>query len=132
MFSNQLAKEWKYQWFGFRGSEKKYVGRYYVLEDYVDKTCPPDVRKKLVFYLSNSPIALVGQVPEDECGLCGDSIHTAMYRTDDVWLWPDHLSHDVDKHDFCIPNEMVNHIMSLNGIPPKESLVAVEDLPWPG
>jgi hypothetical protein len=121
MFSNKLSKDWKYKWFGFRGSEKKYVGRYYMLEDYVDKTCPPEILTKVIYYLSNAPIALAGQVPRDECGLCGELIDTAAYRTDGIWLWPDHLSHDVAKHDFCVPNQMVEHILASNGIPPKES-----------
>jgi hypothetical protein len=131
MFSNQIAREWPYKWFGFRGSEKKYIGRYYTLEDYVDVTCPSEIREKIVFYLSTAPLALAGQVPEDECGLCGDLIDTAAYRTDGIWLWPDHLSHDVAKHNFCVPNEMVRHILSLNGIPPKESGASLDSLPWP-
>jgi hypothetical protein len=60
MFSSQLAKEWLYKWFGFRGKEQKYIGRFYTLEEYIDTTCPSDVRETIVSYLSHAPIALVG------------------------------------------------------------------------
>jgi hypothetical protein len=131
MFSNKLSKEWSYKWYGFCGKEKEYVGRFYTLEDYVDTTCPPDILEKVIAYLSNAPLALVGQVDEISCGLCGELLHPASFRSDGEWLWPDRLSHDVEKHDFCVPNAMVEHILNQNGIPPKDYDVPWEELPWP-
>lgn len=131
MFSSQLSKEWQYKWFGFRGDEKKYIGKFYELEDYVDTTCPPNIREKIVSYLSHAPIALAGQIPQRRCGLCDDLVYPASYRSDGVWLWPDHLSHDVEKHDFCIPNQMLDHILKQDGIPPEHCGIPWQELPWP-
>jgi hypothetical protein len=131
MFSNQLAKKWPYKWFDFRGDEEKYVGRFFSLDDYVDTTCPLDIRAKIVSYLSSSPIALVGQVDKRRCGLCEELVHPASYRSDGIWLWPDHLSHDVEKHNFCVPNAMVEDILKRDGIPPETAGVPWQELPWP-
>jgi hypothetical protein len=131
MFSNQIAKEWKYKWFGFWGMEEKYEGKHYEISEYLDPSCPPEILGKIVFYLSNAPMVLTAQQSAQKCSLCGEFIYPSAYRSDGIWLWPDTLSHDVAKHNFCVPNAMVEHIMSLNGIPPKESGVPVESLPWP-
>jgi hypothetical protein len=131
MFSNQLAKEWKYKWFGYCGAEKEYIGRYYTLEEYVDTTCPPDILERIVFYLNNAPMVMVGGVPASSCGFCEDLVYSAAHRSDGIWVWPDRLSHDVEKHHFCIPNEMVKHILDLNGVPPVKCGVPWEDLPLP-
>jgi hypothetical protein len=90
---------------------KKYIGKFYTLEDYVDTTCQPEIREKVISYLSQAPIALAGQIPQRRCGLCDDLVYPASYRSDGTWLWPDHLSHDVEKHNFCIPNAMVKDIL---------------------
>lgn len=131
MFSTQLAKEWNYKWYGFWGAEEKYIGKSYKQEDYIDTSCPPEIREKIVSYLSNAPIVLAGQVPQDECGFCNELIYPAAFRSDGVWLWPDRLSHDVDKHNFCIPNAMVEHILEHNGIPSQDFDIPWQDLPWP-
>jgi hypothetical protein len=131
MFSNQLAKDWKYKWFGFWGAEEKYIGRCYKREDYVDISCPTKIREKIVLYLSSAPMVLVGQVPLDECGFCDEPLHPASYRSDGVWLWPDRLSHDVAKHDFCVPNAMVEHILEHDGVPIQDFDIPWEELPWP-
>jgi hypothetical protein len=131
MFANKLAREWKYKWFGFWGAEQKYEGKQYPIADYIDSTCPPEIIKQIVFYLGNAPVILVAQQPEQQCSLCNASIYPSTYRSDGIWLWPDTLSHDVEIHDFCIPNAMVDHILSLDGVPPEESGVSVNSLPWP-
>jgi hypothetical protein len=38
---------------------------------------------------------------------------------------------DVDKHNFCIPNAMVEHILEHNGIPSQDFDIPWQDLPWP-
>jgi hypothetical protein len=131
MFSNQLSQKWPYKWFGFRGDEKKYIGKFYTLEDYVDTTCQPEIREKVISYLSQAPIALAGQIPQRRCGLCDDLVYPASYRSDGTWLWPDHLSHDVEKHNFCIPNAMVKDILERDGVAPKDLDIPWQDLPWP-
>lgn len=131
MFPNQVAQEWNYKWYGFWGAEEKYIGKTYKLEDYVDKSCPPQIKEKIISYLSSSPVVLVGQIPEEKCGLCGELVHPAAYRSDSVWLWPDGLLHDVSKHNFCIPNQMLEHILEQDGIPPENCGIPWKDLPWP-
>jgi hypothetical protein len=131
MFSNQLAKDWKYKWFGVWGAEEKYLGIKYGKEDYIDTTCPSDIREKIAFYLENSPFALVAQQPSVKCPFCREDIYLSAYRSDGIWLWSDSLAHYVGKHDFCVPNAMVEHILSLNGIPPEKLDQPWEDLPWP-
>jgi hypothetical protein len=130
-FSNKLAKEWNYKWYGFRGAEEKYIGKTYKLEDYVDTSCPPEIKEKIISYLDTAPLVLVGQVPERRCGLCDDLIHPAAYRSDGIWLWPDGLVHDVSKHNFCIPNQMLEHILEQDGTPPEYCGIPWQELPWP-
>jgi hypothetical protein len=131
MFSAKLAKEWPYKWYGFCGAEEKYIGKTYKIEDYVDTSCPPEIKGKIISYLENSPLVLAGQVPQDTCGLCEELVYPAAYRSDGIWLWPDRLSHDVEKHNFCIPNAMVEDILKQDGIPPETAGVPWQELPWP-
>jgi hypothetical protein len=131
MFSNAIAKEWKYKWFGFWGLEEKYEGKIYQLKDYIDTTCSLITREMLVNYLKNAPTILVGQVQRQQCALCPELLEGAAFSSDGVWLWTDELSHYVEKHNFCIPNAMVQHILDKNGIPPEKCNVARESLPWP-
>jgi hypothetical protein len=131
MFKNQLASEWKYKWFGIWGAEKKTLGFQYQKEDYIDTSCPAESRKKIASYLHNSPFALVAQQPAAECPFCGEDIYLSAYKSDGIWLWTDSLAHYVEHHDFCIPNAMAEHILLLDGIPPKDFDIDVKDLPWP-
>lgn len=132
LFSNQVAKEWSHKWYGYFGFEEEFGIKPFVLEDYLDFSCPPDIRKKIVYYLKKSPVALVGfrdTVGKCKCGYGG--LHSALYRSDGIWVWPDSLSHGVDRHNICIPNELLKRIIDADGIPPKEITVPCEDLPWP-
>jgi hypothetical protein len=131
MFSNQLSNQWKYKWFGFWGIEEKCEGKIYQIEDYVDSSCPTEVLTTIIIDLSQSPIVLVGQLPNTKCGLCDELVKSHSFCSDSVWLWTKSLSHYAERHNFCIPNAMVEHILSLGGVPPKESGVSVESLPWP-
>jgi hypothetical protein len=131
MFSNKISKEWQYNWFGIWGAEEKYLGIKYQKEDYIDTTCPKDIRDKIVFYLINAPFALVAQQPAVKCPFCEDEIYLSAYKSDDTWLWSDSLVHYVAKHNFCIPNLMVEHILLADGVPPQELIKSHEELPWP-
>jgi hypothetical protein len=131
MFSNQIAKEWKYKWFGFWGSEEKHLGKVYLAKDYIDTSCSEENRRKISNYLQYSPIILAGQQSKQKCGLCDELAETPYYRSDGIWLWADSLGHYVECHNFCIPNAMAEHILSLNGTPPQDVNIEIEDLPWP-
>jgi hypothetical protein len=131
MFSNQLAKDWKYKWFGFWGSEEEYEGRRYEIEDYVDSSCPIEIRQTIVSYLDTATVVLAGQHERHKCALCDELLESASFRSDNVWLWTERLSHYVAKHDFWVPNAMVEHILLLDGIPPEKCEMSPESLPWP-
>jgi hypothetical protein len=131
MFSNQLAKDWKYKWFGFWGSEEEYEGRRYQIEDYIDSSCSAEVRQKIVSYLNNGTVVLAGQHEPHKCAICDELLDSSSFRSDNVWLWTERLSHYVAKHDFWVPNAMVEHILMLDGIPPSHLNKTYEELPWP-
>lgn len=115
----------------FLGYRKKYEGKIFQLEDYIDTSCPSDVKRKIISYLSETPVILAGQQPTSKCGLCGELVEVPSFKSDGIWLWPKSLSHYVEKHSFCIPNAMAEHILLLDGIPPQDFDVDVKDLPWP-
>lgn len=131
MFKQRLAKEWPFKWFGFLGFEKEHIGKELSLEDYVDDSCPLEVRNKIVQYLKTSPNVIHLQQPAQNCGLCGELVYGSSYHSDGKWLWPDDLAHNVERHYFLVPNEMVNDILAADGIPPQEVTVPIEELPWP-
>jgi hypothetical protein len=131
MFSNHLAKTWKYKWYGFWGAEIEYEGREFDLDEYIDDTCSTIIVEKILFYLSNAPIILAAQQPSQKCGLCDEQVYYSVFKSDGIWLWNDSLSHYVANHHFCIPNEMVDHILSSEGIPPVAVDIPLDRLPWP-
>jgi hypothetical protein len=131
MFSNEVANNWPYKWFGFWGSEKEYIGKVYKTEDYVDTTCSSELREKVSFYLDQAPIVLAGQLPKQKCGLCDELLESASFRSDGVWLWTAKLIHYVKYHDFCVPNAMVEHILKHDGVPTQDFDISWEALPWP-
>jgi hypothetical protein len=77
MFSSQLAKEWKYKWFGFWGAEQEYEGKSYRIAERVDSTCPIEIREKIV---------LAAQQVSEKCGLCDELLYFSAYRSDGTWL----------------------------------------------
>jgi hypothetical protein len=131
MFSNQLAKNWKYKWYGFWGAEVELEGREYDLDEYIDYTCPTEILEKILFYLSNAPEISSAQQPSQECFFCNEQLYLSVFKSDGVWLWNESLSHYVGKHHFCIPNEMVSHILLSDGIPPTKINIPLDRLPWP-
>lgn len=131
MFSKAIAKEWKYKWYGFWGAEAHHGEVVYRVDDYIDSTCPVYIRKMVVNYLRNSP-AVANTLPKKQkCEVCDDMLNISTYHFDGTWLWPADLPHYVENHGFCVPNALVNHILSQDGAPSKRLSNVPFKLPWP-
>jgi hypothetical protein len=131
-FSNQIAYDWNHKWYGFFGAGEENGIKPFVLEDYLDYSCPPETKQKIVNYLRQSPVYIFSfEKTRTKCAKCGDFLTTGLFRSDNIWLWPDSLSHVVEKHNICIPNEFLRRIIEADGIPPKEITVSDDHITWP-
>jgi hypothetical protein len=131
MFSNQIANEWDFKWYGFFGAEEANGIKPFILEDYLDYSCPSEVKRKIVYYLRKSPVYLFSfETTRSKCK-CGDFLCTGLFRADGIWLWPDSLSHVVEKHNICIPNKMLKQILDVEGVPPTEIIAPNDQITWP-
>lgn len=129
--ARKFAREWSKKWFGFWGREEQLTKEKFSLENHTDSTWMPDDRAKIIAYLNNTPVAIVAQTADVECGLCDEIVYDSCYRYDGEWLWPDSLAHLVEKHFFILPDLFVNHIRKNKYKCPDFPPVSIGDLPWP-
>lgn len=71
-------------------------------------------KEKLVAYLDSGEV-FQSRLDETDCLLgCGESELGTTDLTDGVWLWPQALSHYVDKHDVALPEKFLSHVRDNN------------------
>src|SRR6266481_6108552 len=109
-----IFSEWPHNWYGFtRTADEKFDLP--VLDALIDPLWTPEDKGKIIVYLDESPVAIVSQLNDMNCELCGESIgNPSCYKSDGLWLWPISLSHEVKKHSVRLPDRMVKDIQNNN------------------
>lgn len=128
--ARELARIWPATWVGFTEHEPAITGHPYTDEDHVDSAWKPADLAHIVKYLRQAP-ALVGQTRPEPCRLCGEMLASATFRFDGEWLWPDPLSHLVERHDFVLPDRLVARIRAHEYRSPIDGFGPEAMLPWP-
>ena len=129
--ARRFAAEWDQPWFGFWDRESDVLDREVTIEDHADPTWQPADKDALVAYLRACPAALVGQIPEQECRLCGRPIHPALYLSDGDRLWTDAAVHLVQYHEFVLPERFVAAIRQRGYVAPDAIDPEAADRLWP-
>jgi hypothetical protein len=75
---------------------------------FVDPSWEKDHRQKIIRYLKEAPMVL------EFAGMSycrfGCGWNGSREQSDGVWLWPEGLSHYVEKHDVMLPEAFVKHV----------------------
>lgn len=127
--ARHVAAEWPHLWAGF--FEQEFAGHAFDLADYVDPSWGPQDIAALLQYLRAAPIALTTSGSQGPCGLCGEIITPSAYHYDGLWLWPDDLSHLVERHAIVLPDKLVAHIRQRGYSPPPFDPAWIGHLPFP-
>lgn len=127
----RFQKQWPFKWWGYDGLETLVTPETFQVEDILDFDWNPPDKAKIVEYLKNTPVLLLVMVPAEPCGLCEDELDQVGDCSDEVWMWPARLWHDVEKHGAFLPDAMVEHIRKCNYQPLLTGTLPLEDHPFP-
>lgn len=105
-----LREKWPFRWWGYNGLEAIATPQPLVAGDIVDFDWNPPDKARIVAYLNSAtPLLMTLGLPES-CGLCDELVNPNEDMSDDVWMWPSRLGHDVEMHGAYLPDAMVEHI----------------------
>lgn len=121
---------WPYKWFGFLADNPN-APKHFQLSTWQDPDWGPARRADIISYLATAPVALVGAMPEEPCPLCGVKLSVACFQTNNEWLWPCRLVHDIESHDVFLPPELVAAIAKDGYRPPVTVTLELNELPFP-
>ena len=137
--SNDIWKDWPYQWYGFFTHEGRVEGGEYRFVDLprvvnlIDREWEYPELERLRRYLDGNLYAVAPVSPSgSKCLLCDHMHPVERVHWDGAWLWPGSLGHYVGTHSVRLPDRFTRHIESLCFAPPAEVVFTpLQALPWP-